>query len=288
METIKTFLEFELLSIANYSIKVYTLVIIVAILAITKFLLWLIKKALFRKESKLDTGSIYAIFQIIKYIVWVIAFGFVLESIGIKVTVLIAGSAALLVGIGLGLQQTFNDVISGVILLSERSIKVKDILEIDGDIVKIQEIGLRTSKGLNRDEISIIIPNSLITTSKVINWSHQSKQTRFKVNVGVAYGSDVDLVIKILLESAMEHPDINQKSLVDIRFLDFGNSSLDFQILFFSRNIFRIEKVKSDIRKIIYRKFSESGISIPFPQMDLHFKTDERRNKPTNKDSLLE
>ena len=288
METIKTFLEFELLSIANYSIKVYTLVIIAAILTITKFLLWLIKKALFRKESKLDTGSIYAIFQIIKYIVWVIAFGFVLESIGIKVTVLIAGSAALLVGIGLGLQQTFNDVISGVILLSERSIKVKDILEIDGDIVKIQEIGLRTSKGLNRDEISIIIPNSLITTSKVINWSHQSKQTRFKINVGVAYGSDVDLVIKILLESAMEHPDINQKSLVDIRFLDFGNSSLDFQILFFSRNIFRIEKVKSDIRKIIYRKFSESGISIPFPQMDLHFKTDERRNKPTNKDSLLE
>ncbi len=288
METIRTFLEFELLSIAKYSIKVYTLVAIALILTITKFLLWLIKKALFRKENRLDTGSTYAIFQIIKYIVWVIAFGFVLEAIGIKVTVLIAGSAALLVGIGLGLQQTFNDIISGVILLSERSIKVNDILEIDGDIVKIQEIGLRTSKGLNRDEISIIIPNSLITTSKVINWSHQSKQTRFKISVGVAYGSDIDLVIKTLLDSILEHPDINQKSLVDVRFRDFGNSSLDFEVLFFSRNIFRIEKVKSDIRKIIYRKFNENGIAIPFPQMDLHFKTDVRHDKPSNRDSLLE
>jgi small-conductance mechanosensitive channel len=288
METIRTFLEFELLHIAKYSIKVYTLVIIALILTVTKFLLWFIKKALFRKESKLDTGSTYAIFQIIKYIIWVIAIGFLLESIGIKVTVLIAGSAALLVGIGLGLQQTFNDIISGVILLSERSIKVNDILEIDGDIVKIQEIGLRTSKGLNRDEISIIIPNSLITTSKVINWSHQSKQTRFKIGVGVAYGSDIDLVIKTLLDSVMDHPDIHQKSLVDVRFRDFGNSSLDFEVLFFSRNIFRIEKVKSDIRKIIYKKFNENGIAIPFPQMDLHFKTDAREQKSTKKDSLIE
>lgn len=270
MEAIRTFLEFEILNIGKYSISVYNLVAIVIIITITKLLLWFIKKGLFRKQSKLDTGSTYAIFQIIKYIIWVIAFGFLLETVGIKVTVLIAGSAALLVGVGLGLQQTFNDVISGVILLSERTIKVGDILEIDGDIVKIQEIGLRTSKGLNRDEISIIIPNSLITTSKVINWSHQSKQARFKINVGVAYGSDVKLVIKALEDSVLDHPDVNTKSIVDVRFIDFGNSSLDFQVLFYSRNIFRIEKVKSDIRKNIYQKFNDFGIVIPFPQMDVH------------------
>jgi len=149
---------------------------------------------------------------------------------------------------------------------------VGDVLEIDDDIVRIQEIGLRTSTGSNRDEITIIIPNSLITTNKVINWSHQSKKTRFKINVGVAYGSDVDLVSKILKESTLEHPDISDENLVDIRFLDFGNSSLDFQILFFSENIFRIEKEKSDIRKIINNKFTENNISIPFPKMDMHFK----------------
>ncbi len=277
MESISKILEFELLSIADYKIRVYTLVAILIIWLITKGLLYIIKKALFRnyKNRKLDTGNTHALYQIITYVIWVIAIGLILETIGIKVTVLIAGSAALLVGIGLGLQQTFNDIISGIILLSERSIRVDDILEIDGDIVKIQAIGLRTSKGLNTDDISIIIPNSLITTNKVINWSHQSKRTRFKINVGVAYGSNVDLVIKLLEDSALEHPEISDRNLIEARLIDFGNSSLDFQVLFFSNNIFRINKVKSDIRKIINRKFLEHNVTIPFPQMDLHFKTND-------------
>jgi small-conductance mechanosensitive channel len=275
IETIQNFLELKLLSVGSYEIRVFTLVKILVIFLITNIITWLIRKALYRKRkfSKLDKGSAYALYQIIRYIIWVIAIGFILEAIGIKVTVLIAGSAALLVGVGLGLQQTFNDVISGIILLSEQSIKIDDVLEIDGDVVKIQSIGLRTSKGLNTDDISIIIPNSLITTNKVINWSHQTKKTRFRIDVGVAYGSDVDLVIKVLEESAFEHPDVSDRELTEARLMNFGNSSLDFQVLFFSKNIFRISKVKSDIRRIISRKFDESGIAIPFPQMDLHLRS---------------
>ena len=275
MEIINNILQFELINAGPYKLRVATVFMVLLILAIMKLLLWLIKKSLFRKSrlKQFDSGNTYSLFQIIKYVMWVIAIGFILETIGIKVTVLIAGSAALLVGIGLGLQQTFNDVISGIILLSERSIKINDVLEIDGDVVKIQEIGLRTSKGLNRDDISIIIPNSLITTNKVINWSHQSRKTRFRIDVGVAYGSDVDLVIKILEECAFEHPDIFNRELTEARLVNFGNSSLDFQVLFFSKNIFRISKVKSDIRKNINKKFIENNITIPFPQMDLHLKS---------------
>jgi small-conductance mechanosensitive channel len=275
MDSIYSILELELVHIGNYTIKVFSLVAIVVIFLLTKLTLWLIKKALFRKRKKelVDEGNALALFQLIRYLVWVVSIGIILHVIGLKLTVLIAGSAALLVGVGLGLQQTFNDVISGIILLSERSIKVGDILEIDSDIVKIQSIGLRTSKGLNRDEISIIIPNSLITTNKVINWSHQSKHTRFKINIGVAYGSDVDLVIKVLKESALEHNEISDKRMVDVRFLDFGDSSLDFQLLFYSTNIFRIEKVKSEIRRIISKKLMENRITIPFPQLDLHLKS---------------
>ena len=277
MELLRKFLEFELWNIGAYKIQVYTLVTILIIFIITKLIIWLIKKTLFRKTKfkKLDKGNTYALFQIIKYIIWVISIGLVLETIGVKVTVLIAGSAALLVGIGLGLQQTFNDVISGIILLSEQSIKIDDVLEIDSDVVKIQSIGLRTSKGLNTDDISIIIPNSLITTNKVINWSHQTKKTRFRIDVGVAYGSDVDLVIKILEESAFEHPDISDRELTEARLVNFGNSSLNFQVLFFSKNIFRINKVKSDIRRIITQKFAKNNIAIPFPQMDLHLKSND-------------
>lgn len=277
MRIIKEFLQYEIFSIGDYSIKVSKIVTIILILIATYFILWLIKKALYSKKfSKTDPGTSYALYQIIKYIIWVITLGIILEAIGIKVTLLLAGSAALLVGVGLGLQQTFNDIISGIILLSERSIKIGDVLDIDGDVVKIQSIGLRTSKALNRDDISIIIPNSLITTSKVINWSHQSNKTRFRIEVGVAYGSDVDLVIKILEESAKSYPDISSKDMVEARLMNFGSSSLDFHLLFFSKNIFRISKVKSDIRRIICQKFDENNIVISFPQLDVHLKTESK------------
>jgi len=275
MESLRGFLEIELVHIGEFVIQVYTVVTILLIILITKLVLWAIRKGIYsrRKFQKLDRGSAYALFQIIQYTIWVIAVGLILETIGVKVTVLIAGSAALLVGIGLGLQQTFNDVVSGIILLSEQSIKIDDVLDIDGDVVTIQSIGIRTSKALNTDDVSIIIPNSLITTNKVINWSHQTKKTRFRIDVGVAYGSDIDLVINILEESAFEHEDISTRETIEARLVNFGNSSLDFQVLFFSENIFRIGKVKSDIRKTISRKFAENNIAIPFPQMDLHLKS---------------
>jgi len=196
-----------------------------------------------------------------------------LQALGVQVTILLAGSAALLVGIGLGLQQTFNDILSGIILLFEHSVKVGDILEIDGDRVIIQEIGLRTSKGMNVRQIVVIIPNSLITTNKVINWSHQTQKTLWNIDIGVAYGSDVDLVIKTLEESAVEHLEFSECEFKEVRFVNFGNSSMDFQLFFYSKNIFTIEKVKSDIRKIIYKRFNEHKITIPFPQVDLHIKS---------------
>jgi len=274
MEIVDKILEFVIFRIGEYELKVYTLLAAFLIFLVTKLLIWIIKIGVIKKRwfKKLDKSTSFSLYQLIRYLTWTISIIMILDTIGISITVLIAGSAALLVGVGLGLQQTFNDFISGIILLVEGTTKIGDVLEIDGDVVMIQNIGLRTSKGLNRDDIVVIIPNSQITTNKVINWSHQSKKTRFRINVGVAYGSDVDKVIKILEESALEHPDITEKNLIEARLIDFGNSSLDFQILFFSSNVFRIEKVKSDIRKIINRKFIENGIIIPFPQLDLHVK----------------
>lgn len=280
METINKFLELVILRIGTNELKVYSLLLVFFIFLMTKFFIWIVKIGFFRKRrfKKLDHSSSYSLYQIIRYLLWIISISLILETLGISITVLIAGSAALLVGIGLGLQQTFNDFISGIILLIEGTTKMGDILEIDGDVVMIQKIGIRTSRGLNRDDIIVIIPNSLITTNKVINWSHQSRKTRFRINVGVAYGSNTDLVIKILEESASEHPDITDKDLIEARLIDFGNSSLDFQLLFYSDNVFRIEKVKSDIRKIINRKFAENNVTIPFPQMDVHLKSDSKNS----------
>lgn len=274
MEKLHTFLEFQIFKFKDHSLLVFEVLSVILIFIITKIILWLVKKAIDRKYKKneIDKGSYFAVYQLVKYFLWIISAGFMLEAIGIKYTIFLTSSAALLVGIGLGLQQTFNDIISGVILLFEQSVKVEDILDIDGDIVTIKEIGLRTSKGMNRNEIIITIPNSLITTNKVINWSNQSKKTLFKIHVGVAYGSNVDLVLNLLKESAEENSLVIDKKNIDVRFTDFGNSSLDFALLFFSEELFSIEKVKSDIRKNIYKKFSENNVSIPFPQMDVHLK----------------
>lgn len=275
MDSIYDFLEFELFHYKENSLVILDVIVVIVVFSVTKFILWIIKKTINRKNkfNKLNTGRSFAIYQIIKYVVWVIAIGLMFEAVGIKLTFLLAGSAALLVGVGLGLQQTFNDVLSGIILLFDQSLNVGDILDIDGDVVIIKEIGFRTSKGLNRHQIIVTLPNSFLTTNKVINWSNQSMRTLFKINVGVAYGSDVDLVMKILNESASEHPDVLNKDSVESRFINFGDSSLDFSLLFFSKNLFRIERVKSDIRIIINRKFIENNISIPFPQIDLHLKS---------------
>jgi len=188
-------LNYKIINFGNYYMTTEKLLVIILIIIITKILLYVIKRSLFKskKIKPIDGGKLSSIVQISNYIGWIIAIVLILDVLGIQITVLLTGSAALLVGVGLGLQQTFNDMISGIILLLEGKTKVGDVLQVDNDIVMLKEIGFRTSAGVNRDDITIIIPNSKIINEKVINWSHQEKKTRFRIDIGVAYGSDVDL-----------------------------------------------------------------------------------------------
>lgn len=279
MKSLHDLLDYVIFTYKNFVFTPKSVLVLIIAFIITRTLLWVIKKIIFRKKDIdiVKRGNLNSVYQIISYTAWILTILIILESFGIKLTVLWAGSAALLVGVGLGLQSTFNDFVSGIILLIEGSIKIGDILEVDQDIIRIRRIGLRTSEATTRDDIVVIIPNSIITTNKVINWSHQSNKTRFRIKVGVAYGSDIDLVEKLLYESAIEHPEVEKNGLIKARFTDFGNSSLDFEVLFFSKNIFRIENVKSDIRKTINRKFIENKITIPFPQVDLHIRSNDTK-----------
>ncbi len=267
------FLSADIIKLGDFHINLYSILSIIAIIIITKIVLVIVQKFLLnpkRNISRDRKANYYALFQFARYILWTIAFVLIMSRLGINSDIFKIGGGALLVGIGLGMQDLFINFISGIILMIEGSLKVGDILEIDGDVVKITEIGLRTSKGLNRNNVSIIIPNSLITNNKVINWSHQRDATRFLLDVGVAYGSDADLVCQLLLESAKEHPSVDHKRKITAALRNFGESSLDFQLVFYSYESFRIEVVKSDIRLTINRKFIENGVVIPFPQMDIH------------------
>lgn len=273
--TFKEVLSFELLHLGQYTVKASSIVFLVIVYFTTKLVLWAVRKTLVsgRLFSSLDKGQSLAYYQICKYIIIVIAISLGLESIGVKLTLLLAGSAALLVGVGLGLQPLFNDLVSGFIILTENSIKVEDIVEVDGIVAHVKEIGLRTSIVETRNGIIMIIPNSKIVNENVTNWSHNTKVTRFSLSVGVAYGSNVELVSKLLKEAADDNEKVDEIKGTQVRFTDFGDSALMFEILFWSQSLFRIEDVKSQIRFAINSKFAEHKVEIPFPQRDLHLKS---------------
>ncbi len=269
----KEVLEYSIINTENFNITVYNLFATILILVFTRIVIGIIHK-IFKKRiytnTNIDIGKSHSIYQLIKYILWVMAIALSLDTIGIKITFLLAGSAALLVGLGLGVQQLFKDIVSGLFLLFEGNLKVNDIVELEGEIGKVKEISFRTTKLETRDNIILVIPNSKFIDGNVINWTHIQKRTRFYVQVGVAYGSDVELVKKILLECAASHSDITKSPKPFVRFNDFGSSSLDFQLYFWTDKAFEVENIKSDVRYEIDRKFRINKIQIPFPQADVH------------------
>lgn len=263
---------FELFNVTGVSITVYDIFYIGVIIAVTGLSSLAIKRffRLRMTHKKMDMGTGESIFQIIKYILWIIAIVVILQSSGFNISILLAGSAALLVGLGMGLQYLFADVISGIILLVERPLKVSDVIQVNKTVGRVQHIGVRTTTVITREDITMLIPNSRFTKYEIINWSNINNKTRFEIEVGVAYGSDVELVMKILHESAISHDNVVLDPKPFVRFTNFGNSSLDFKLFFWSYEDLRIDNVKSDIRIYINRKFKEHNITIPFPQRDIH------------------
>lgn len=223
----------------------------------------------FYANKKIDEGSQYAINQLLKYVIYVIAFILALSTLGINMTLLLGGAAALLVGVGLGLQQTFNDFISGIVLLFERSISVGDMIDVGVTEGKVQKIGLRASVIETLENKTIVVPNSRIVNDVVNNWSHFDPMVRFDVSIGVAYGSDTALVKKILLEAVDNIERVLSRPSPFVRFREFQDSALLFTVYFFTNEHRLHEDIKSDIRFEIDRLFREHSISIPFPQQDI-------------------
>lgn len=266
--TLKEFLEFNVASLGKHQISVYE--IIGAILAlIMGFIVSLILKRLVYKTNKIDEGKKFAISQIFHYIIVVIAIFFALKSLGVNISPLLLGSGAILVGIGLGLQNLFLDFISGIIILLDRSIKVGDIVEFDGNVGKVMEIRMRTTTVLTRDDKSMIFPNSFLTKEKLVNYSHYNSVVAFSITVGVHYDTNLDKAFELLKEAAMEDENVLRDHPLMARLENFGESSLDLKLIFYSDNLFRSTQILADIRKKILEKFRKEGIIIPYPMRTL-------------------
>lgn len=223
-----------------------------------------------KNERKANEGRYFAIAQILKYVVYTVAIFFALESTGIDLTLFKAGSAALLVGLGFGLQHTFNDFVSGIIILFEGTLHIGNIVEIQTIVGRVKHIGLRTSRIETRDGVTIIVPNSKMVMDNVVNWSHQSvDRTRFNIRMNIQFGADVQMVKNILLDCAQRHKDVVDKPAPKVRLYDFSDSGYVFDLLFWTNNMFFVETVKSDLRFDILAEFEKSGISISYPHREI-------------------
>lgn len=265
---LKTILEFNIVEIGKYQLSVYDILILTFFLGFCFLLFRTFRAGVYRSKG-LDTPKKFAITKLIQYVFSVIVFLGALQILGFNISVLLAGSAALLVGIGFGLQNLFNDFFSGVVLLLDGTLKVNDIIEVDDVIYKVMEINFRTTKVIGRNEDYIIVPNSKLTANKIINWTHEEISSRFKIEVGVSYSSDIDLVMKILRDCALEHHLVLKRDPI-VRLESFDDSSITFGLYFFSDEIFRAENTKSQIRIAIFKSFQKHQVEIPFPQRVLH------------------
>ncbi|NET33593.1 MAG: mechanosensitive ion channel [Cyanothece sp. SIO1E1] len=254
------------------SITINNLLVALLILFTTRLLAWVVTQLVlisYYRKKEINVGTRYAINQLLRYVFYVFAILLALEFMDIKLSIVLGGAAALLVGVGLGLQQTFNDLVCGIILLFERSVEVGDILQMDDMVGRVKKIGVRTSLIETLNNITVIVPNSQLVADKVINWSHFQNRVRYKVEIGVAYGSDTQLVKDLLLQVADQHAKVMRRPAPFVRFADFGDSALNFELFFWSREMTGIDDVKSDMRFEIDRLFRENKIEIPFPQRDV-------------------
>ena len=259
-------------TLGHHSVSVLELVEATAVVVLARIGLALVRRGLrrARRVSSMDEGKQFIIGRLLTSVVWTLAAMGVLSVLGVDLTALWAGSAALLVGVGIGLQGFFNDVISGFVLLFEGGVAVGNVLEVDGELVRVERIDLRSTRVVTVAGELIVLPNSKVAGEVVVNLSQGDGAMRIRVNVGVAYGSDVALVTRVLSEAMALQPEVRKDPQPAVFFQDFGESSLDFSVMGWLDDPWDRMGIQSRVRTAIDAKFREHGIVVPFPQRDVH------------------
>ena len=259
-------------TLGHHSVSVLELVEATTVIVLARIGLVLVRRGLrrARRVSSMDEGKQFIIRRLLTSVVWTLAAMGVLSVLGVDLTALWAGSAALLVGVGIGLQGFFNDVISGFVLLFEGGVAVGNVLEVDGELVRVERIDLRSTRVVTVAGELIVLPNSKVAGEAVVNLSQGDGAMRIRVNVGVAYGSDVALVTRVLSEAMVLQPEVRKDPQPAVFFQDFGESSLDFSVMGWLDDPWDRMGIQSRVRTAIDAKFREHGIVVPFPQRDVH------------------
>lgn len=274
-QDIKALLERKLLTLGGNPITIESLLAGGAILVITfvlaNALAFSVRRLLRRRGS--PPGAQFAIAKIVRYAVLALGFFGGLESMGLRLNSLLAASAVLAVGIGFGLQNIAQNFISGIILLIEQPVRHGDFVKVGGILGTVEDIGLRATHIITRDEVTIIVPNSSLVSAEVINHSRPTTKLRVRIPVGVAYGSDIERTKQVLLAVARANGDVLDKPPPEVRLEDFGDSALAFALYLWIEHARDDLRVGSELRFAIEKAFREANIEIPFPQRDIHVRS---------------
>ena len=258
----------------------YGFVIVFGMFILSKYVQWILRRQVLQ-AFQIAEHTQFILLRFLHFSLIIVGVIISLSTIGVSFTSLAIIFGGLSIGIGFGLQNIASNVISGFILIFERPIKIGDLVEImDVNIFgRVSSINLRSTVIVSLDEKEIIVPNSQLITEAVHNLTYANNLFRLRIEVGVSYGSDVEVVRKALLEVAEAHPEVIKEpnptiknvTAPFVRFVNFGESSLDFHLLAWIPDSFQRFDVASDLHFMIWEKFKEYGIRIPFPQRDVHF-----------------
>ena len=254
----------------DHKISLLGVIIVIVTFFATKYLLKITTTLLSKRLTEDNKLKFNSLFVFLKYFIYALVGIIIFQEIGISLTPLLAASTALLVGVGLALQTLFQDIISGMFILIDESIKVRDIIEFDNKVVKVEEIKLRTTRAVTIDNKMLIIPNHHFLTNSLYNWTQNNKETNDSISIGVSYTSDVNLVRDLLKQAVSENSNVLSKFESYVFFEDFGDNALLFRVRYSINNVFSAPITKSEIRFRINELFNQHNISIPFPQRDVH------------------
>jgi potassium-dependent mechanosensitive channel len=272
----------HLFDIGGKSVSLSALIVFVLMLVASVWLARLAKSAAQRaleKRPNVDRGSARVIARLVQYFVLAVGLGIAIQTLGVDLATLFAAGAFLAVGVGIAMQGVAQNFVAGVSLLLERTIKPDDILAVDGRVVRITRLGFRAAVARTRDEEDLIIPNSLLASQIVTNYTLHDSLYRLRTTVGVAYESDIDRVFKVLHDAGMQSPDRDATYEPRVLLTEFGSSSINFDLSIWIEDSWVAPMARSRLNHAIWRAFKDSGITIAFPQLDVHF--DRAETPPT-------
>lgn len=271
--TLREILEFHLFTIGSTDVTVTTLVTLAIIALVVFWVSFLLQRAIRRLLAIggiVDGGTVGVASRIVHYLVLALGLAVALQQLGINLAALFAAGAVFAVGIGFAAQNIFENFASGLILLLERTIKPGDILEVDGEVVQVRQMGFRATVVRTRDEEDVILPNTLLVQNSVTNYTLRDRSHRLRTVVGVEYGSDMAQVMDVLQETASKVPWRlrDQEPVVLMR--EFADSSVNFDVSVWMDDPWRAPRRQSELNQAVWWALKKAGIVIAFPQLDVH------------------